>query len=92
MIQQQTETDNAIVGQIATSPNLIANTVLALGARYNMPDARRHHIITLRLENIFDRQYATGLGTAESDINGSTYTFKNLRVPRTLEARYTYKF
>jgi outer membrane cobalamin receptor len=62
-----------------------------LAGRYFI-DAHRHHIISLRLENVFDRQYATGLGTAESDVDGSTYTFANLGVPRTLEARYTYKF
>jgi outer membrane cobalamin receptor len=62
-----------------------------LAGRYFI-DAHRHHIISLRLENAFDRKYATGLGTAESDVDGSTYTFSNLGVPRTLEARYTYKF
>jgi outer membrane cobalamin receptor len=62
-----------------------------LAGRYFI-DAHRHHIISLRLENVFDRRYATGLGTAESDVDGSTYTFANLGVPRTLEARYTYKF
>ncbi|HEX3836049.1 MAG TPA: TonB-dependent receptor [Steroidobacteraceae bacterium] len=62
-----------------------------LSGRYFI-DSAHHHIISLRLQNIFDRNYATGLGTAESDVDGSTYTFEDLGVPRTLEARYTYKF
>jgi outer membrane cobalamin receptor len=65
--------------------------VVDLAGRYFI-DAHRHHIITLRLENVFDRQYATSLGTGVSDADGSTYTYSNLGVPRTLEARYTYKF
>jgi outer membrane cobalamin receptor len=65
--------------------------VVDLAGRYFI-DAHHHHIISVRLQNVFDRQYATGLGTAESDADGSTYVFENLGVPRTLEARYTYKF
>jgi vitamin B12 transporter len=55
-------------------------------------DSQRHHIISVRLENVFDRQYATALSTAERDSDGSFYTYGDLGVPRTLEARYTYKF
>jgi outer membrane cobalamin receptor len=55
-------------------------------------DAHRRHIISVRLENAFDRLYATSLGTAVRDSDGSDYTYWNLGVPRTLEARYTYKF
>jgi outer membrane cobalamin receptor len=62
-----------------------------LSGRYFI-DTAHHHIISLRLQNVFDRRYATGLGTAESDVDGSSYTFEDLGVPRTLEARYTYRF
>jgi outer membrane cobalamin receptor len=62
-----------------------------LAARYFI-DAQRHHIVSVRLENAFDRQYATSLGTAERDSDGSDYVYWNLGVPRTLQARYTYKF
>jgi outer membrane receptor protein involved in Fe transport len=62
-----------------------------LAARYFI-DSGRHHVISLRLENVFDRQYATSLGTAERDSDGSDYTYWNLGVPRTLQGRYTYKF
>ena len=65
--------------------------VIDLAGRYFI-DTHRHHTITLRLENLFDRQYATGLGTAESDADGSLYTYSIRGVPRTLVARYTYKF
>jgi outer membrane cobalamin receptor len=65
--------------------------VIDLAGRYFI-DTRRHHIVTLRLENLLDRQYATGLGTAESDADGSLYTYSIRGVPRTLVARYTYKF
>jgi outer membrane cobalamin receptor len=62
-----------------------------LAGRYFI-DSGHHHIISLRLENVFNRQYATGLGTAETDADGTLYTFEDLGVPRTLEARYTYRF
>jgi vitamin B12 transporter len=65
--------------------------VVDLAGRYFI-DSQRHHIVTLRLENMFDRQYATGLGTAETDADGSLYTYSIRGVPRTFEARYTYKF
>lgn len=55
-------------------------------------DSARHHIITLRLENVFDRQYASSLGTGVRDADGSDYIYWNRGVPRTLEGRYTYKF
>ena len=55
-------------------------------------DSAHHHLITARLENAFDRQYATSLGTTQRDSDGSNYTYWNLGVPRTLEARYNYRF
>ncbi len=65
--------------------------VVDLAAHYFL-DAHHHHIISLRLENVFDRQYATSLGTAQDDATGNYYTYDNLGVPRTLAGRYTYKF
>jgi vitamin B12 transporter len=55
-------------------------------------DAERHHLITARLENAFDRRYAASLGTGQRDVDGSDYTYWNLGVPRTLEVRYSYRF
>lgn len=55
-------------------------------------DTPRHHTINVRLANIFDTQYATGLAKGTSDADGSSYTYWNLGLPRTLEARYRYTF
>ncbi len=38
--QQQTEHVNAFFGQIRTTPDLIPDTHIALGARYNIPSVR----------------------------------------------------
>ena len=55
-------------------------------------DAEQHHLITARLQNAFDKQYAASIGSAERDADGSNYTYWNLGVPRTFEIRYTYRF
>ncbi len=55
-------------------------------------DEQRHQIVTARLENAFDREYAASLGSAERDSDGSNYTYWNLGVPRTFQVRYTYQF
>jgi vitamin B12 transporter len=55
-------------------------------------DAGRHQVVTARLQNAFDRTYATSLGTAQRDSDGSDYTYWNLGMPRTLELRYTVQF
>jgi vitamin B12 transporter len=55
-------------------------------------DSARHQLITARLQNAFDRQYATSLGTTQRDSDGSDYTYWNLGVPRTFSIRYTYQF
>jgi outer membrane cobalamin receptor len=62
-----------------------------LAGRYFI-DAQRHHIISLGIVNLFDRQYATALGTGETDVTQSNYVYWNLGVPRTLEGRYTFRF
>ena len=65
--------------------------VLDVAGRVYLDEDRRN-IITLRLENVFDQVYATGLGNAQRDTDGGTYTYWNLGVPRTFSLRYTYKF
>jgi outer membrane cobalamin receptor len=55
-------------------------------------DSDRRQVITARLENAFDKQYATSLGSAERDSDGSNYTYWNLGVPRTFELRYSIQF
>jgi outer membrane cobalamin receptor len=65
--------------------------LLDLSAQLFLDEARRN-IVTVRVENVFDEVYATGLGTAQRDVDGSNYTYWNLGVPRTLSVRYSYKF
>ncbi len=62
-----------------------------LAARWYV-DSARHHLITARLQNVFDKEYATSIGSAVRDADGSSYTYWNLGVPRTFELRYTYHF
>lgn len=65
--------------------------VVDLAGRYYI-DSARHHSITARLENAFDRQYASSIGSATRDSDGSNYTYWNLGVPRTFQLRYNYRF
>jgi outer membrane cobalamin receptor len=55
-------------------------------------DPKRRNRIDLSLQNLFDRTYATSLGTATRDVDGSSYTYWNLGVPRNLRISYTYSF
>ena len=55
-------------------------------------DEGRHQLVTARLENAFDKEYATSLGSAQRDSDGSDYTYWNVGVPRTFQVRYTYQF
>jgi len=55
-------------------------------------DAARHQTITAQLQNAFDKQYASSIGSAERDSDGSNYTYWNLGVPLTFELRYNYQF
>jgi len=65
--------------------------VLDISGRVYLDEDRRN-IVTLRLENVFDKTSASGLGNAFRDSDGSRYTYWNLGVPRTFSLRYTYKF
>jgi vitamin B12 transporter len=65
--------------------------VVDLAARVFL-DSGRHQSITARLENAFDKQYASSLGSAERDSDGSNYTYWNLGVPRTFQLRYNLQF
>jgi vitamin B12 transporter len=51
-------------------------------------DSGRHQSITARLANVFDKEYATSINSAERDSDGSNYTYWNLGVPRTFQLRY----
>ena len=66
-------------------------TIVNLSGRVFL-DAKQRQRIDLSLQNLFNREYATGLGTAFRDSDGSPYTYWNLGVPRNLRVSYTYAF
>lgn len=66
-------------------------TVVDLAARYFVDD-QRHHRIGARLENIFDKEYATRVRQTTPDNGGPAYAFWYLGTPRTLHVNYTYQF
>jgi vitamin B12 transporter len=53
-------------------------------------DAKRQQRLTLSIGNLFDREYATRLGTASRDVGGASYAYWHLGSPRTAQLRYTY--
>jgi outer membrane cobalamin receptor len=55
-------------------------------------DSQKHHLLTARIANVFDKEYAASIGSAERDADGSNYTYWNLGLPRTFGLRYTYRF
>jgi outer membrane cobalamin receptor len=67
------------------------DTIVNLSGRVFL-DSQRHQRLDLSLQNLFNRTYATGLGTATRDADGSNYTYWNLGVPRNLRIAYTYRF
>ena len=66
-------------------------TLLDISGRFYL-DVARHQHIDATVQNVFDKQYATGLGTGERDSDASNFTYWNLGVPRTLRLAYTYQF
>jgi vitamin B12 transporter len=66
-------------------------TVVDLAGRIFIDTARRNSI-NIRVENLFDKQYASLLGTTQRDADGSDYTYWHLGVPRTLSIRYSHQF
>lgn len=55
-------------------------------------DEERRHKINVSLSNVFDAVYASSLAKGVRDADGSSYTYWNLGTPRTLAARYSYRF
>lgn len=50
------------------------------------------HLVSLRLENLFDKEYVTSLGNGRDDISGESYLYGNLGMGRTVHVGYTYSF
>lgn len=55
-------------------------------------DNDHHQRIDATVQNLFGKQYATGLHTGVRDADGTNYTYWDLGVPRTLRLAYTYSF
>lgn len=65
--------------------------IVDLAGRYFL-DARRQHRLNLRLENLFDEDYATGHSRAFPDAGGAAYLTSPIGVPRTLHVSYTFSY
>jgi len=65
-------------------------TVVDLAAGFYF-DRDKHHRIGARLENALDEDYATSVARATRDVGGF-YPARNLGMPRTLHATYSYAF
>jgi len=66
-------------------------TVADLSGRVFL-DARRQHRINVRLENLFDAEYATGHGRGFLDASTTPFLVRNLGVPRTVHVFYSFGF
>lgn len=66
-------------------------TVLDFGGAYRFGEAERQRI-GLRIENVLDEEYASSVGRAFVDADGSSYPYENLGTPRTLHMAYGYRF
>jgi len=66
-------------------------TVAEAGAAFYL-DTQRRHRIGVRLENVFDEEYTTGLGRGFRDVDGSSYLFRYRGAPQSMHAAYTYTF
>lgn len=61
-----------------------------IAAYYNAGSDGQHRIV-LRLENVFDEEYATRIDSGPLDAGGS-YLYQNLGMERTAHLSYTYQF
>lgn len=66
-------------------------TVVDLAGRYFL-DAQRRHRVNLRLENLFNDDYATGHGRGFTDVGDTPYLTYTRGVPRTLHVSYTFSY
>jgi len=65
--------------------------VFDLAGRYFL-DPQRRHRLNVRLENLFDSDYATGHGRAFPDAGGAPYLTSTLGVPFTFHVSYTFAY
>jgi len=79
------------VGDINDRETRESYTVTDLSGFYFL-GAGQQHRVTLRLENITDKHYATRIDKGTEDKTGSAYLYRNLGVGRTLHLAYNYQF
>ena len=65
--------------------------VVDLAAHYYL-DARQKHKLSLRVENLFDEDYLTGVGAGTADDFVTRFEYGTRGVPRTLHLSYSYAF
>lgn len=84
---------NDLVGDINGRRGVARGDYLVtdLSAYYNA-GADGEHQIVLRLENVFDEDYATRIDRGTLDLTGEAYNYANLGMERTLHLAYTYRF
>ncbi|MFT5322149.1 MAG: outer membrane receptor protein involved in Fe transport [Pseudohongiellaceae bacterium] len=66
-------------------------TVIDLSGYYYLGDSRQHQL-TLRIENITDKEYASRVERGTLDVSGTSYLYDNLGMSRSLHAAYSYRF
>ena len=66
-------------------------TVVDLSGRVFL-DSKRQHRVNLRLENLFDEDYATGHARGFLDNSSSPFLVRRLGVPRTFHVSYSFGF
>ena len=66
-------------------------TVSDVSAFYNLGNQQQHRL-SLRIQNLSDKEYATRIDRGSLDSDGSSYLYSNLGMERTLHLSYTYQF
>jgi vitamin B12 transporter len=66
--------------------------VVDLAAHVFLDGQARHHRLGVRVQNLFDTDYAARLGSAPVDGGTSRFLYRNLGVPSTASVRYSYAF
>ena len=66
-------------------------SVVDLNGRYFL-DAGHRQRIDVHIDNLLNRTYYSGVGTADDDTTGAPYVVHSLALPRTFQANYTYSF
>jgi len=62
-----------------------------LSGYYNLGNDGQHQL-TLRVENLTHKEYASRVDRGTLDATGTSYLFDNLGMSRTFHAGYSYRF